>query len=517
LAQKGQPVDWMFAFKFNAQSFPGCTEDGATPPVGSKGIFGGSVNGYPHGHSQQYVFATNANPALVKGTGCLGATPSLEDPLAATFAQVYNTPGYFYVLWNDQFYNNPIEIQGAPMGHSKGMVVWNADGEGFVLQVSTPSWPASGSRLYPRQKDGNTLGCINDDDVMVSQHFFAVKTSKDDLVAVLKSLANSSVVTDIKQPSIVQNGGPADVQALVKVLGQKSRSTQVLVSTLSSGITLISKPSSLQVPVWQMISAQLKGCNLRVASWWEHPVIDSTPAGQIPGCWRQDLGTPGAVEIATSGQWQGTTLGLLGGAEKSCNHAKVGVSTDASRPLSIFGDMNQQGTLSPQGKGGCALSQNGRGGLFYVVNDSTLWSSITSLLKGSSAGSGAAPKSPQSGKQTNAKDSSKPVKNATKKAAKKTERPLPKNAVKTASKKVLKPARKKVAKPVAKTAAKRSAKKSASAASKKRSKPAAKKASCATKKPRKAAVKKSPAKKKSRVAQKTARKASQPRRQSRSR
>lgn len=386
MASQGKPVDWMFVFKFNAQSFPGCTEDGRMPPIGAKGIFGGNVQPYPHGHSQQYVFATSAQPALIKGSGCLGATPSLADPLAATFAQVYNTPGYFYVVWNDQFYGNPIETQFAPMGHSKGMVAWNADGEGFVLQVSTPSWPASGSRNFPRQNDGNTLGCIKDDDIMVSQHFFALAINKSDLVSVLRSLANSSVVTDVTQPSIVQNGGPADVQALVKVLGKQSKSTNVLMSKLSSGVTLISKPSLLRVPVWQMVSAQLKGVNLRVASWWEAPAIYSTAAGDIPGCWSAKLGKPGAVEIATSGQWQGSSLGLLGGAHAQCNHAKVGVSTDPKKPLSVFGDMNQQGAYSPVPTDGCNLSQNARGGLFYVINHSTLRESIASLLKGFSAG-----------------------------------------------------------------------------------------------------------------------------------
>ena len=91
MAGKNTPVDWMFAFKFNAHSFPGCTDDGTTPAVGSEGIFGGTVDTYKSGHSQQYVFATSAAPTLVKGTECLGAT--LEDPLGATFAQIYNTPG----------------------------------------------------------------------------------------------------------------------------------------------------------------------------------------------------------------------------------------------------------------------------------------------------------------------------------------------------------------------------------------------------------------------------------------
>jgi len=254
-----------------------------------------------------------------------------------------------------------------------------------VLQVSTPSWPASGSVLFPRQNDGNTLGCIKDDDVMVSQHFFALKVNKEDLVALLRALANSSIATDVTKPSIVQNGGPADVQALVNSLGKESRSTEVQTAVLSSGVTLISKPSLLRVPPWQMVSAQLSGVNLRVASWWEKPAIYSTPAGQVPGCWSPELGKPGAVEIATSGLWQGVVIGLLGGAHAQCNHAKVGVSTDKTKPLSIFGDMNQQGACNPDPKEGCNLSQNGRGGLFYVVNNAELRDGIASLLTGSSA------------------------------------------------------------------------------------------------------------------------------------
>jgi hypothetical protein len=265
LAGKNQPVDWMFAYKFNAASFPGCTDDGATPVQGTKGIFGGRVDDYSQGHSQRYVFASSTNPTLVKGNECLGAT--LVDPLGATFAQIYNKPGYYYVLWNDQFYNDPLPNGDAPWGHSKGMVAWNTDGEGFVLQVSTPSWPASGSKTHPR-KAGNTLGCISDDDdIEVAQHFFALKITKDDLTAVLKAIGNASVCTNVTQPQIVNNGGPADIRALVKKLGKESNSTQVTQVTLSGGVQLISKPSLMTVPPWQMVSAKLNGLNLRVACW----------------------------------------------------------------------------------------------------------------------------------------------------------------------------------------------------------------------------------------------------------
>jgi hypothetical protein len=386
MAGKDTPVDWMFAFKFNAQSFPGCTDDGTTPVVGSKGIFGGTVDAYTNGHSQQYVFATSASPTLVKGAGCLGAT--LEDPLGATFAQIYNTPGYYFVLWNDQFYNNPIENMDTPWGHSKGMVAWDDDGNGMVLQVSTPSWPASGSAAHPRQNDGNTLGCIHDDDIEVSQHFFSLKLTKADLVVVLQALANASVATNLSQQSIVNNGGPDDIQALVDDLGKLSASKQVIVATLSSGVKVISKPSALAVPPWQMISAKLGGVDLRVASWWAAPAIYSTDEGQTPTCWAPGLGTPGVVDIATSGEWNGTGIGLEGGDGPMFNHAKIGISTNAKTPLCIFGDMNQQGALAPNyahPNQPCSSSQNGRGGTFYVVSDAALWTSLTALLKGASA------------------------------------------------------------------------------------------------------------------------------------
>ncbi|MFN8394196.1 MAG: deoxyribonuclease II family protein [Bacteroidia bacterium] len=386
LAGPNQPVDWLFAFKFNAASFPGCTDDGTTPVVGSTGIFGGTVEGYPNGHSQQYVFATSANPSLVKGSECLGGT--LQDPLGATFGQIYNNPGYYFVVWNDQFYNNPIENMDSPWGHSKGMVAWNDDGEGFVLQVTTPSWPGSASSAYPRQNDGNTLGCIHDDDIEVSQHFFALRLTASDLASVLQALGNASVATNLSQPSIVNNGGPANIQALVNALGKESSSTTLFTATLSTGIQIISKPSNLNVPPWQMISAQLGGIDLRAATWWASPEIPSTNAGEVPACWDASLGTPGAVQIATTGSWQGTSIGLTGGEGQNFNHAKIGVSLDQTKPICIFGDMNQQGCLTPsEDYSGqkCNSSQNGRGGTFYVVSNQDLYTSVPALLAGESA------------------------------------------------------------------------------------------------------------------------------------
>jgi hypothetical protein len=372
LLADGQPVDWWFVFKFNTDSGPGCG-DSATRAC----LFGGTVQKYKR-FGQQFAFASSRDGTLKMGGGCLGDTTA--DPLGATFNQVYKGK-LFYAIWNDQFYGDPIASESAPAGHSKGMLAWNSDGDGFVLQVSTPSWPASGSSKKPRKTDGNTLGCVKDNDVLVSQHFFALKLTKDDVVAVLKALQNASVVTDPASAQIVKNGGPAEIQALVKGLGVNSRSETAIRSTLSSGITLISKPSRLNVAPWQMVSALLDGEPLRAATWYARPEIPTTAAGSPkPACWDDALAAPGAVEIATSGTWEGKSIGLEGIPEANGNHAKIGVSTGI-HTYTIFGDMNQQGALS----GNCKSSQNGRGGLFYVIDQPAIFASVRDLIKGETA------------------------------------------------------------------------------------------------------------------------------------
>jgi hypothetical protein len=249
------------------------------------------------------------------------------------------------------------------------------------MKVTTPSWPAAGSSRFFRGTDGNTLGCVADYNVEVSQDFFALKLTKDDLIKVLTALQNASVVTAPEKPQIVNNGGPEDIQKLVQGLGAKSGSNTTTKVSLSTGIKLISKPSALHVPPWQMVSALLGGVSLRTATWWATPKIYTTTSSTNIACWDETLGNPGPVDIATTGQWDGKTFGLGGGMVPNFNHAKIGVSISSGTHFSIFGDMNQQRAIS----GNCGSSQNGRGGLFYVIDNASLSESLTDLLKGDTA------------------------------------------------------------------------------------------------------------------------------------
>lgn len=209
-----------------------------------------------------------------------------------------------------------------------------------------------------------------------------MKLTKADLKKVLSAPQNASVVTDPTNPQIVNNGGPADLQMIVKTLGVASNSTTVVRANLSNGVELISKPSDLNVPPWQMVSALLDGASLRTATWWAHPKVYSTTASTKINCWNEALGRPRAVEIVTTGKWDDIPFALTAGPSANGNHAKVGVSISGDHHYSIFGDMNQQGTVSEPN---CSSSQNGRGGLFYVLDNAGLFDGLSKLVKGDTA------------------------------------------------------------------------------------------------------------------------------------
>ncbi len=373
LLAANSPVDWWFVFKFNATTHPGCGTDSGARTC----RFGGEVQTYRFG--QQYVYASSLNGKLTQGKGCVGATTM--DPVGATFEQVY-FGSFYYAAWNDQPYGDPklcgnSDSCGAPWGHSKGMLAFNDAGEGFVMQVSTPSWPVALNKKWPRAS-GNTLGCVENNNVMFSQHFFALKLTRDDLVKVLRALQNASVATDPTNPQLVRNGGPADIQRLVDGLGTKSYSTTVMKEQLSTGVVLVSKPSKLPLPPWQLVSSVLAGEDSRTATWWHTPLIYSTTENTRIRCWDDAFAKPGPVDIATSGEWHGVEFGLKGAP----NHAKIGVTTSGTKHYSVFGDMNQQGTISPPK---CERSQNGRGGLFYAIDNEDLFTSVAALIHGDTA------------------------------------------------------------------------------------------------------------------------------------
>ena len=119
LLAAGHPVDWWFAFKFNAASFPDAPGANAACPFGGNAVVLDIVEPAVRGRQRA--------KSLHAGSGRVGETD--DDPVGATFEEIYTAPSY--VVWNDQFYEDPKiagcgELQlSAPWGHSKGLVAWD--------------------------------------------------------------------------------------------------------------------------------------------------------------------------------------------------------------------------------------------------------------------------------------------------------------------------------------------------------------------------------------------------------
>jgi hypothetical protein len=372
LLSQGNPAQWIFVYKLNASAFPSRLDDPARAcPFGGTPRMGDRLG-------QQYLVASDAHPQLQMGTGLIGS--SLTDPLGATFSQIYSG-NYSYVVWNDQFQDHPMADLSGTWGHSKGMIAWNANGEGLVLQVTTPAWPGSGSARHARVGEGNTLGCIGGRNNMTNaQHFFALRLSRSDVARVLEALENASVVTNVSDGTIANIGGPSELQTIARRLGSRRPGTTPTDAMLSTRVRLFSKPSGLNVPPWQFVSAMLtqpgatSGPALRAATWSGSPLIPDTTQPGDPGCWGFRL-HPGPVASARRGSWGGRQFGMAMGS----NHAKIGTSVGGPPFFTIFGDLNQQGSLTPTDRR-CDSSQNGRGGLFFVIDNRVLHDSVAALM-----------------------------------------------------------------------------------------------------------------------------------------
>ncbi len=192
----------------------------------------------------------------------------------------------------------------------------------------------------------------------------------------LEAMRTASIATSIKVPQVVRNGGPPDVRDAVTKLGQAPSSKDkfpIMQEPLSikinnKPVVLIAKPSNVSVPPWQMVSALLSGVSARAATWWTKPKIDSTLASTTNKCMDKAIkdgaikGKAGPVAIALTGEWKKSSIKLYAPS----NHAKIGVATSGNNTrYEIFGDLNQQGSLSPPPD--CDASQNGRGGMFFVL------------------------------------------------------------------------------------------------------------------------------------------------------
>ena len=341
----GAPVDWWFLLKL-PQGAP-CA--GCAAPCGNADRKTGSC----------YLYADSNNPTLRMHTAlkfdCLSGP---NNPATRTLRQAAPQ----MLVWNDQATDTSIPGKyadncSAPKAHSKG-AAYMSNGNGFILNTSTPNFP---------DPDSSTLGCQSTNNTLVSQHMFcfAVDAANMDKWRAAVTAARLCVIASKN----FEYSAPATPRLPTQ---------DVDIRTVKGmDIRLLVKSAADDYIPWDMVARRL-GSNLSVLSWYASPRTAPLCAGAPSACLADSATTAAnSVGIVTkitlpdkSFSWCGR--GLPNGLS---NHAKVAVSTGAD-PWVVAGSMNMQGTLDDT----CESSQLGRGGEFYAFRHPALHASLSALF-----------------------------------------------------------------------------------------------------------------------------------------
>jgi hypothetical protein len=344
----GNAVDWWFLLKL---------------PQGATSLCSGTVSpGCQYWQTQRaggvcYLYADSNHPTL-QLYNKLGFDNLVgpNNPVTRTLNQI---TGKSYIIWNDQGSKTSkpgtYPDKGAPTAHSKGAAAFGST-SGFVMNVSTPNFP---------DPDLFTVGCQQDDNVEVSQHFFCFSLKKDGMTSWAQSIANAQLSV------IAKNNwtGFADT-----TVGGHS-TTQTLRTFSNVPIQLIVKGSKDFFIPWDYVTNSIAS-GVNALSWYASPTTPPIPLGFNSSCLYK---TPANynINIVTSLTTPDGTYSWCGQGEAngSYNHAKLGIGIS---PIVITGSMNMQGDITVAG---CESSQMGRGGEFYALQSQELWDSLGQVFK----------------------------------------------------------------------------------------------------------------------------------------
>ena len=298
---------------------------------------------------------------------------------------------------------------GSPWGHSKGAFAFEEGSLGFFLQGTTPNWPdpSQGDTFAP-------LGCQLDNNVYLSQSFLGVTLASDDFTTIAPVLekarlcssgslscrnGSSGHMVDFNCTSEATRGEDWSILntafAATSTMDMPSEGLNITAPG-GSTLRLFSHSAAYENPPWLLVANDL-GVDLGVASWWDFNY------GQATLCSGDDysnatenyclinnelglaLNTQGgaaqSVENAIAASF------MVGGADRAwalwgefsgiASHAKFGVAGDQTSHWVVSGDQNSQGFDCSSA---CNGSQQGRGGLFFAVQDEALHESLYDLL-----------------------------------------------------------------------------------------------------------------------------------------
>ena len=393
----GNPVDWFAVVKLPQDAIdcdcpppPSCPSDASDSRDASGG---GQYWDDKRASGLCYLYADNNKPEFTwfrdAGFGCLSEE---NNPVTQTLNQ---RPGNDYAIWNDQMSKSAIpgtyKDCSSPRAHSKGAMIVGKSGRGVILNASTPDFP---------DPDSNVLGCSEDDNTEVTQHFFAASLPIDAMYKWKKAMVNA----ELCQVNDVDDGG---VDLNPDIDASKTNTSVEVQTTNGEPLTIIVKGAKQDGVPWDLVATETNA-DLDVLSWYANPEYYPVCKNQLTPCltgWQTDWQESGSIDkiashsinvvtsldfgkyceadISTCGTEKQFCCGL-GGSAKYKNHAKMAAATvsdeseNDDNSVVVFGSMNMQG--NPDTTTPCSSSQMGRGGDFYTLKNKDLHESMQDLF-----------------------------------------------------------------------------------------------------------------------------------------
>ncbi|CAD8048526.1 unnamed protein product [Paramecium sonneborni] len=264
----------------------------------------------------------------------------VTSPLQITMNQVhFKDTTTMNVIWNDQ----PFDKDYYPdMAHSKGVLSASLNGQGFIINHSTPKFPIMDSNY-----DEIILG-MPTNSFTYGQHFMCFSISTSEIERIAQQLIIAEVIT-------VRANSPADFKTIYPNLYSLKDPTRH--STYNSG---------------SLTSQTRQGLTLQVISTNQHNQVDFYAAIVAPrlkvGLVVETWGSGGLQPADCTSAFQTfSNLSRLQNGYKfsyTKDHSKFGISLSSNIPYVCMSDINRQ------------TSQNKRGGTAICFIHSNLWSQI---------------------------------------------------------------------------------------------------------------------------------------------
>ena len=320
-------------------------------------------------YSCHYLYASSTQPALQLITDT-NVDSAVADNPAYRFYQTTQNRSNKWVSWNDGSGIRTAGGKSCPSGtsakgaaHDKGTLVCNSGTtEGVYLQSSNPNWGCFNSGFTATCDDGNTPGI----QTWYAQHLLFVKLNNSSDIGDLITLMNNSNLC------ATDGSGPAGTNPFpsFKPYTKSVLQGEYMNKTLSNGLIIYSKPNrdaGNQDDPWAYLNQQLCGGKGMYALTYCSPQCPSGSGGKKPiGGITDVLNTH--AERGGDYSAMNTNCGLAFDAFKS-NHSKLGVCIASGSQVVVGGNNHEP------------PSQGDRGGLFVVIDDSTLADDFRCLFK----------------------------------------------------------------------------------------------------------------------------------------